>query len=125
MADSVDSILVTVKKLLGISPDDTGFDVDIITGINSVFMTLNQLGIGPADTFSIEDSTATFSDFLGDDVATYSAVRSYIYMKVRLMFDPPASGPATTSLENLVQELEYRLRTQQETRPVVPPVEPV
>ena len=104
----MDSILTSIKKLLGIIEDDTSFDTDIIIHINSVFMILYQLGIGE-EGFYIEDSTATWSDYLGDQINLLSSVRSYIYLKVRLLFDPPSSSANIESISNLISELEWRL----------------
>lgn len=82
------SILDSTKKLLGLGSDYTAFDLDIITHINSVFNTLQQLGVGPAEGFMIEDNTSVWGDFLGSNTLL-NCVRSYMVMRVRLMFDPP------------------------------------
>ena len=103
-----ESILTSVKKLLGITEDYTEFDVDIIMHINTVFMILNQLGVGPTKCFSISDKTAVWSDFLGDDTQ-YEAVRTYVYLKVRLLFDPPVNGSAVEATNRMIEELEWRL----------------
>lgn len=102
-----DSILDSTKKMLAIEADDTGFDLDIITHINSVFMTLQQLGVGPESGFMIMDRDTTWFEFIGMD--KFNAVRSYMYMKVRLLFDPPASSAVLASMERQVTELEVRL----------------
>lgn len=107
-----DSILDTTKKMLAIEPDDTGFDLDIITHINGVFTTLQQLGIGPSDGFMIVDNTDTWASFLGVD--KFNAVKSYMYLKVRLLFDPPSSGSVLTSFEKQITELEWRLNVLKE-----------
>lgn len=106
-----ESILNTIKKMLGLLVDDTGFDVDIITNINSVFMILNQLGVGPESAFYIEDAILKWSDFLTDQ-ETYMGVKTYVYLKVKLMFDPPSNSFYLASIERQVQELEWRLTTQ-------------
>jgi hypothetical protein len=104
-----DSILDTIKKLLGFDWDYTAFDIDIITHINSTFFTLQQLGIGPAEGFTIIDNTATWSDFVvGENV---QAVKSYIYLKVRLVFDPPANSFTQEAMKNQATEYEWRLTT--------------
>lgn len=108
-----DSILTSTKKILGISVDYTVFDLDIITHINSVFSTLEQLGIGPEGGFAIEDDSAVWTDFLGDDLRL-SAVRTYVYLRVRLMFDPPTTSYLIESMRNQVQELEWRLNVVRE-----------
>lgn len=107
-----DSILDTTKKMLAIEPDDTGFDLDIITHINSVFTTLQQLGIGPSDGYLIVGKDETWTEFMGAD--KFNAVKSYMFLKVRLLFDPPASGFVLTSMEKQATELEWRLTVLQE-----------
>lgn len=106
MAD--ESILTSTKKLLGLTEDYTEFDTDIIMHINSVFATLNQLAVGPTDSFFIEDKTANWVDFIAGQ-PNINSVKSYVYFKVRLAFDPPATSFAITSMENLAKELEFRL----------------
>ena len=103
------SILDSVKKVLGIAQDYTAFDTDIILNINSCLMILNQLGVGPDTEFSITDSTSTWEDFLGDDLSKLNSVRMYVALKTRLAFDPPTSGFVTTSIQNQLAELEWRL----------------
>lgn len=104
----MESILTSIKKLLGISEDYTQFDQDLIMHINSVFLTLNQLGVGPEDGFSIEDETAKWYDFIEDNVKL-QAVKSYMYLKVRLLFDPPLSSSVIDSMERMIAEYEFRL----------------
>lgn len=104
----MDSILTSIKKMLGIAEEYTPFDIDIILHINSVFMILNQLGVGPSSGFRIEDDSATWSDFT-EDKLDVEAVKSYIYLKVRLLFDPPSSSAAMESINRLISELEWRL----------------
>lgn len=104
----MDSILTSIKKMLGIAEEYTPFDIDIILHINSVFMILNQLGVGPSSVFRIEDDSATWSDFT-EDKLDVEAVKSYIYLKVRLLFDPPSSSAAMESINRLISELEWRL----------------
>lgn len=110
----MDSILTSIKKLLGIEENYTHFDADIIMHINSVLAILIQLGIGPATGFAIQDDSKTWADFLGDDISTLEAVKSYVYMKVRLIFDPPTSAAAIDSMNRLVNEFEWRLNTMAE-----------
>ena len=119
----MDSILQSIKKLLGISSEYTNFDQDIMIHINSVFMILYQLGIGPNKPFSITGEEATWNDFIhndNDDIETvlsgYSynnleAIKTYMYMKVRLMFDPPQSSAVTEVINKTISELEWRLYT--------------
>lgn len=110
----MDSILTSIKKLLGIPEDYTQFDEDIIIHINSVFFDLRQLGIGPAQGFFIEDDSAMWTDFV-PDMAKIQAVKTYIYLKVRLLFDPASVGSATlSSYEREIKELEWRLNMEYE-----------
>ena len=105
----MESILTSIKKLLGIAEEYTQFDNDIIMHINSVFTTLTQLGVGPSEGFYIEDKGAYWSDFI-EDLSKLQAVKTYMYLKVRLLFDPSSLGSATlASYERQIQELEWRL----------------
>ena len=104
----MDSILTSIKKMLGITEDYEHFDQDIIMHINSVFMILTQMGVGPADGFRIEDDSAIWSDFTSD-LKVLESVKSYIYLKVRLLFDPPTSSSVLDSTNRLINELEWRL----------------
>lgn len=85
----MESILQSIKKLIGITEDYTHFDADIIIYINSVFMILNQLGIGLPNGFSISDDTSTWTDYLPEDNKNFEAVKTYMYLKIKLIFDPP------------------------------------
>ena len=102
------SILTSIKKLLGVAEDYTEFDEDIITHINSVFLNLTQLGVGPEEGFMIEDDTAVWEDFI-DDSIRLQAVKTYMYLKVKLLFDPPLSSSVTESFTRMIAELEWRL----------------
>ena len=104
------SILTSIKKLLGIAEEDTSFDQDIIMHINTVFAILAQLGVGPANGFSIEDDEAIWSDYLGN-ATNLELVKSYIYMKVRSMFDPPTSSILADAMNKNISELEWRINT--------------
>lgn len=108
-----ESILDTIKKLLGIAPEYDAFDMDIIVHINSTFATLHQLGVGPTTPFSITDNTALWSSFTETNTAIES-VKSYIWAKVRLSFDPPSTSFAIDALDKLCKELEWRLNVQSE-----------
>lgn len=118
------SILTSTKKILGLSDDYTPFDVDIVMHINSVFSTLHQLGIGPADGFMIEDKVPTWTDFLADD-PRFNSVKTYVCLRVRLLFDPPTTSYLIDALKHQVEELEWRLNVVGEGDRWVPPVEPV
>ena len=110
----MESILKSIKKLLGIPEDETFFDSDIIMHINSVFTILNQLGVGPAKSFSIKDDVAVWDDFINDNT-DYNSIKTYIYLKVRLLFDPPMSSSVLSSMERQISELEWRLNVQAST----------
>lgn len=103
-----DSILTTTKKALGISSDYTAFDPDIVMHVNSAFSTLNQLGIGPIDGFAIDDAVATWDDLLKGN-KKYNSVKSYVYMSVRMIFDPPTTSFHLTALKEQMNELLWRL----------------
>ena len=104
------SILTSIKKLLGIAKEDTSFDQDIIMHINTVFAILAQLGVGPANGFSIEDDSAIWEDYLGN-ATNLELVKSYIYMKVRSIFDPPTSSILADAMNKNISELEWRINT--------------
>lgn len=110
----MESILISIKKLLGVDAEYNHFDPDIIMHINSVFMILNQLGVGPAEGFSIEDDTAIWTDFVSD-ITKVEAVKTYIHLKVKLVFDPPLSSAAMESTKQLIDELEWRLNVATDT----------
>lgn len=105
------SILITIKKMLGLRPEDAAFDVDIISSINTAFMFLNQLGIGPDIVFNITDSSSVWTDFT-TDLSIYSGVVNYIHLKVKLLFDPPTSTALLDAMTRQVNELESRLTYQ-------------
>lgn len=117
-----DSILLSTKKILGIEESYTVFDLDILTHINSVFTTLTQLGVGPETGFFIEDELATWDLFIAP-WENLNAVKSYVYLRVRLLFDPPATSFHIAALENQVKELEWRLNVQVDTELVPTPQE--
>ena len=110
----MESILTSIKKLLGITEEYNQFDPDIIMHINSVFMILTQLGVGPAEGFSIEDDTAVWTDFI-QDIKKLESVKTYIYLKVKLLFDPPLSSAVIDSTNRLINELEWRLNVAAES----------
>lgn len=118
----ITSILDNVKKNLGIQVDDDEFDNDIITHINTVFFTLNQLGIGPSDGYMIEDNTTEWDDYT-DGVKNLNAIKTYTYLRVRALFDPPQTGYLTDALKEQIRELEVRLSMNREDADWVGPVE--
>lgn len=103
-----DSILNTIKKLLGLSSDYTEFDTDIIIHINSVFSILQQLGVGPENGFSISDASTTWSSYTNNDKQINDVI-TYVYLKVRLLFDPPVNSSILNAQKELISELEWRL----------------
>lgn len=106
-----ESILTSVKKLLGITEDYTAFDTDLVLHINSVFLTLSQLGVGPEEGFMITSKDETWGNFM-DSGALLNAVKSYVYLKVRLLFDPPTSSSVTDSIKNMITEFEWRINVE-------------
>ena len=106
-----ESILNSIKKLLGITAEYTNFDTDIIMHINSVFMILNQLGVGPSKCFRIEDEYTTWDEYITED-NDLDAVKTYMYLKVKLSFDPPLSSSVLEANKQLINELEWRLNVQ-------------
>lgn len=118
------SILNSIKKVVGIAEDDPTFDLDIVMHTNSVFAILNQLGIGPVGGFEIYDETATWDSFIGDD-KNLNSVRSYVYLKLRLIFDPPQTSFVIESMNKLSQEFEVRLSIHREGKSWVAPALPV
>lgn len=107
------SILTSTKKTIGLVEADTSFDVDILMHINAVLATLTQVGIGPAEGFMIEDSAPTWDAFIGND-PQLNMVKTYVYLKVRLLFDPPATSYAIDSMNKQIQEFEWRLNVVRE-----------
>ena len=107
------SILMSIKKLLNIEPEEMAFDTQIGMHINEEFMTLHQLGIGPIEGFSIHDADTKWTDF-SKDPTLINAVKTYIYYRVRLVFDPPASSIVSDSINSRINELQFRLNLQAE-----------
>lgn len=104
----MDSILTSIKKQLGIMEDYEAFDPELIIHINTVFSILNQLGVGPAVPFMISDKSATWDEFIGDD-KRIEMVKTYIYLRVRLIFDPPTNSFVVDAFTKQYQELEVRM----------------
>ncbi len=110
----MESILVTIKKMLGLEDDYEHFDTDIIVNINTIFMVLNQMGVGPTKGFSIRDKNALWTDYLPVDDSNMEAVMTYIYLRVRLLFDPPANSFLIEAIKSQISEIEWRLNVQAE-----------
>jgi hypothetical protein len=104
----MESILISIKKMLGITKEYKHFDEDIIMHINSVFMILNQLGVGPEEGFFIEDDKVYWEDYISDPTQL-QAVKSYMHYKVKLLFDPPSSSVIMNCMNQMINELEWRL----------------
>lgn len=105
----MESILTSIKKQLGITEDVEHFDVDIMMHINSVFSTLTQLGVGPSEGFTIADKYAYWSDFIPEDRKDLEFIKSYVYLKVKLLFDPPLSSAVIESFNRMISEYEWRI----------------
>ncbi len=105
----MDSVLTSIKKMLGITEEYTHFDLDIIMHINSVFSTLTQLGVGPPEGYFIEDDWASWDEFLPENKNLLGFVKSYMLLKVRLLFDPPLSSAVIESMNRQISELEWRI----------------
>lgn len=103
-----ESILSTIKKMLGLAADYEAFDQDIIVLINSAIMVLRQLGVGPQDGYAISDSSATWSEYLGEDEALLASVKTYIYLKTKVVFDPPSSSFVLDAMQKQIDEYEWR-----------------
>lgn len=110
----MESILTSIKKLLGITEEYAHFDADIIMHINSAFMTLNQLGVGPEEGFTIVDDEKTWADFIGDSTK-FEAVKIYVYLQVKMVFDPPTSAFVMDAIKHKSDELAWRLNVQAES----------
>lgn len=105
----MESILTSIKKLLGIAEEYTQFDADILMHINSVFLTLLELGIGPRGGFSVSNEYTQWQDYISDNPVLLNTVKSYMYLKVRLLFDPPQSSSITELIKAEIAELEWRM----------------
>lgn len=117
MAEITQSILLTTKKMLGISEEYHAFDLDIIININSIFLGLNQLGIGPRTPFQITGVDEVWTDFV--DPTTVPGIQTYIYLKTRLLFDPPTNSFLVDNIQKQIAELEWRMNVQVETPPII------
>lgn len=109
-----ESILTSVKKMLGIVEDYEQFDSDIIMHINSVFSILNQLGVGPKNGFIIEDKNSKWNEFIQNE-KTLQLVKTYMFMKVKMMFDPPLSSAVIECYKLQISEYEWRLNVEADT----------
>ena len=112
----MESILTSIKKLIGITEDYKHFDTDLIIHIKSVFMIVSQMGIGPDNGFSISDETTTWNDYLPEGDKNFEAVKTYMYLKTRLVFDPPQSSSTMEAMKQTISELEWRLNVEAEQK---------
>lgn len=108
-----DSILTTIKKLLGIDESFTMFDMEVTVGINSAFATLQDLGVGPGDGFEIHGSQSKWKEFITDK--RLNSVITFVYYSTKLGFDPPATSYAISAMEKQIEELKWRLNVYAET----------
>lgn len=109
MEKNIPNILTSIKKSLGIAKEYEHFDADMIMHINSTFSILTQLGVGPPEGFSIEDDSAVWTDFVPEK-SKIEFVKSYMYLKVKLLFDPPLSSAVIDSMNRQISELEWRIQ---------------
>lgn len=110
----MESILTSIKEFLGITEEYEHFDRPIIGHINSVFMDLTQIGVGPSEGFFIQDKNSCWSDFI-PDLGKYEAVKSYMELRVQLLFDPPTSSAVLASYERQIEKWEWRLNVAAES----------
>lgn len=118
------SILKSTKKVLQIGPDDQSFDLDILTHINSAFSNLNDLGIGPEAGFVVDDEYVEWESYLADDPVKLSKVKTYVYLRTRLLFDPPATTFHLNAVQEQLKEVEWRLNVNRENTEWVDPNSP-
>lgn len=128
------SILKSTKKLLGLGVDDESFDLDILTHINSAFSTLNDLGVGPVAGFVIEDDTVEWESYFDgapedpndpDHLIQLGKIKMVIYLRTRVVFDPPTTSFVLEALNKQIQEAEWRLNVNRESSMWVDPNPPV
>jgi len=111
----MDSILNSIKKLIGLAEDQDHFDPDIIIHTNSIFSRLTQLGVGPAGGFFIEDDLSSWNDFIADDDPQLQMVKTYVYLRVKLIFDPPNNSSVIKAMQEDIKELEWCLNVAAES----------
>lgn len=103
------SILTSTKKILGVDESYDVFDLDILTHLNSAFATLQQLGLGPADGFTVEDAEMQWADYTDVSVAVRNMIRTYVFLRVRMLFDPPGTSFLLKAMQDQIRESEWRL----------------
>jgi len=120
------SILTSVKKVLGIAAEYLAFDQDIMMHINTALSTLTQLGVGPATGFTVDSVDDEWSDFVSPTDHQYNAVKSYVFLRVRMLFDPPQTSYLIAAQTDQIKELEWRLNVhREETGWVDPDPDPI
>src|SRR3954453_11700809 len=118
------SILKSTKKVLQIGPDDESFDLDILTHINSAFSTLNDLGVGPDEGFTIEDGSTVWEEFLSEDIPQANRVKLFVFLQTRLLFDPPTTTFHLTAVQSQLDQLIWRINVNREAADWVDPNAP-
>lgn len=111
----MESILTSIKQLLGVTAEDTSFDDDIIMGINTALSVLYQIGIGPSTGFAIHDDIPTWDDYLGD-TTKIEMVKTYIHLRVKLVFDPPQNSSVLEMMKEQIKEFQWRLNDEAELK---------
>lgn len=110
----MESILLSTKKFVAVSESEDHFDEDLMMLINTVFSTLHQIGIGPEEGFFIFDETKTWDDFSTNPLIIHT-VKTYVHLKVKMIFDPPTTSSVAEAYKETINELEFRLKTESET----------
>lgn len=109
---TIDSILTSVKKMLGLSEENEEFDLDIMMAINGAIVILTQLGVGPKDGFIVTSKEDTYNDWLGEMTSGLQLVKIYLFYKTRLSFDPPTQSSVLETYKEMIREIECRLNYQ-------------
>ncbi len=113
--DIMDSILNNVKKLLGIDSEDDSFDIDVMTMINSTIPSLAQMGIGPSNGYIVTSADDKWTDWITTNDINLQGVKTYLYLKIKLIFDPPTNSTVVEAFNKNLNELEWRMMLAVET----------
>ena len=111
----MESILDTIKQLLGIPTDDDSFDTDVKVNINAAIFTLSQIGIGPSNGYIVTSNTQMWNDYIGSSLINLEGVKNYIYLKTKIIFDPPTNSTTIQAINDNLKELEWRMQLAVET----------
>ena len=111
----MESILDTIKQLLGIPVDDDNFDTDVKININAAIFALSQIGVGPANGYIVTSNTQMWNDYIGASLINLEGVKNYIYLKTTLIFDPPTNSSTIDAINKSLSELEWRMQLAVET----------